>query len=131
MNTNRPLPDELLKDERMEVIISRLLRIGLIFASVIVLIGGMSYLIQHGTAVPHYSAFKGEPNELTTPHGVFAAALNHESRGIIQLGLLFLILTPIARVVFSALTFLIRRDYLYTGVTLFVLAVLIFNLLKT
>jgi uncharacterized membrane protein len=45
------------------------------------------------------------------------------------LGLLLLIATPIARVAFSAVAFVLERDWLYTGVTLFVLALLLYSLL--
>ena len=47
---------------------------------------------------------------------------------MIQLGLLILIATPVARVAFSAFGFAVERDYLYVGITLFVLAVLLYSL---
>ena len=49
-------------------------------------------------------------------------------RGLIQLGLLFLIATPIARVVFSVVGFLRQRDWTYVGITLVVLALLSYSL---
>lgn len=125
MNSNqRP------SDERIERVISILLRTGLIIASLLVLAGGAYYLYQHGGELPQYSYFRGEPAEMKSLKGVANAALNFESRGIIQLGLLLLIFTPISRVIFSAIAFLARKDYLYAGVSIFVLAVLIFNLFK-
>ena len=42
-----------------------------------------------------------------------------------QLGLLLLIATPIARVVFSIFGFMRQRDWLYVGVTATVLALLV------
>ena len=48
--------------------------------------------------------------------------------GIIQLGLLILIATPVARVAFSVVAFALERDRLYVVVTLIVLAVLVFSL---
>jgi uncharacterized membrane protein len=51
-----------------------------------------------------------------------------QGRGIIQLGLLFLIATPVARVVFSIFAFSVQRDRLYVVVTLTVLAILMFSL---
>ena len=45
-----------------------------------------------------------------------------------QLGLLLLIATPIARVMFSAVVFAIDRDRMYVGFTLLVLAVLLYSL---
>ena len=57
-----------------------------------------------------------------------SAALSRDGGGIIQLGILLLIATPVARVVFSVFAFSIQRDWLYTLVTLIVLAVLVFSL---
>ena len=45
----------------------------------------------------------------------------------IALGLLLLILTPIARIVFSIFGYLLEKDYLYVSITLFVLAVILWN----
>jgi uncharacterized membrane protein len=48
---------------------------------------------------------------------------------IVQFGVLLLIATPIARVVFAAVGFAVERDHLYVAISLGVLAVLIFGLL--
>ncbi len=113
----------------MERVISLLLRIGVIGASALVLAGGILYLVQHGNVVPHYQTFQGEPSYLRTPSGVLISAARLDSRGIIQLGLLLLVLTPVARVAFSVAAFALQRDRLYVCVTLFVLGVLLYNLL--
>jgi uncharacterized membrane protein len=47
---------------------------------------------------------------------------------LIQLGLLLLIATPVARVAFSVAAFAMQGDRLYVVVTLIVLAVLIYSL---
>jgi uncharacterized membrane protein len=57
-----------------------------------------------------------------------AAALH--SRGMIQLGLLLLVLTPVARVVLSAAGFLLERDWMYLAITLIVMAVLFYSLIR-
>ena len=57
---------------------------------------------------------------------VRAIALN--GRGIIQLGLLFLIATPVARVIFSIWGFAAEHDRMYVAFTVIVLAVLLFSL---
>lgn len=115
-------------DERIEAIIGDLLRTGVIFSGAIILIGGMVYLLHQGNMAPHYGVFYGEPSDLRTASGIARDALARYGRGIIQLGLLFLIATPVARVVFSILAFAIQRDWLYVVVTLIVLAVLVFSL---
>ncbi len=48
--------------------------------------------------------------------------------GLIQFGLLLLIATPVARVLFSVLGFALERDWMYVMITLLVLALLIYTL---
>ena len=50
--------------------------------------------------------------------------------GWIQLGVLVLILTPFLRVVISFFDFLKQGDWLYAGITAFVLGVIILNSLN-
>jgi len=72
--------------------------------------------------------FEGEPSDLHSLHGIVRDAMTLNGRGIIQLGLLFLIATPVARVVFSIFGFAEERDGLYVFFTLIVLAILLFSL---
>jgi uncharacterized membrane protein len=115
-------------EQQMQVTIGNLLRAGVLAAALVVLIGGTIYLVRHGAAAPHYGVFRGEPADLRTLSGILADAISLRGRGIIQLGLLILLATPIARVAFSVLAFALQRDSLYVVVTLLVLAVLIFSL---
>lgn len=115
-------------DQRVEVIIGNLLRAGVVVAAAVVLVGAAVYLVRHGSAAPHYAVFQGEPTDLRTPSGVIADAVAMRGRGIIQLGLLLLLATPVARVAFSVFAFAMERDVLYVVVTLIVLAVLAFSL---
>jgi uncharacterized membrane protein len=79
-------------------------------------------------AVTNYQVFRGEPSELRTISGILHEALALRGRGLIQLGLLILIATPIARVAFSLFAFLYQRDWLYVVVTLMVLGLLLYSL---
>jgi len=116
-------------DRRMDEIIGRLLQAGVILAAVFVLAGGVVYLARHSTPVTNYHVFQGEPAELRTVPGILHEALALRGRGLIQLGLLILIATPIARVAFSVLAFLYERDWTYVAVTLVVLGLLFYSLL--
>jgi uncharacterized membrane protein len=116
-------------DLRIEVIIGALLRTGVIVAAVVVLIGAVVYLAHHGHDVAAYNTFHGTPEALRSVTGIIEGALHMSGRAIIQLGLLLLIATPVARVAFSAVAFALERDCLYVGITLFVLAVLLYSLL--
>jgi uncharacterized membrane protein len=116
-------------DQKVEIAISVLLRSGVLLAAALVLIGGGLYLARHSDAPTAYHVFHGEPQELRHPELVLHSALSGRADAIIQLGLLLLILTPVARVAFSAAAFAVERDALYVVMTLIVLAVLLYSLL--
>lgn len=115
-------------DEQVEQIMGNLLRVGVLLAAAVVLAGGILYLSRYGNLFPEYRVFHGEPAEFRSVSGVVEAALALRSRGLIQLGLLLLIATPVARVVLSVFAFALQRDYTYVVVTLIVLAVLLYSL---
>lgn len=116
-------------DQQVEVIIGNLLRAGVILAAGIVLAGGVIYIVRHASEIPHYGVFRGEPEDLRALSGILRSVLSFHGRGIVQLGLLVLLATPVARVAFSVVAFAVQRDTLYVSVTLIVLAVLSFSLL--
>ena len=118
-----------LDDSRIEIMIGNLLRFGVLAAATLVVLGGLIYLLHHGTQPPDFAVFRGETAALRTVPGIFRSVLQLSGKGIIQLGLLVLIATPVARVVFSAFAFYIERDYMYVVITLIVLAVLLYSLL--
>ena len=114
--------------DRVERMLGNLLRIGVIVAAMVVLAGGILYLKRHGAEIADKRVFRGEPADLQAPAGIVADACRLSSRGIMQLGLLQLIATPIARVILSVCVFLRQRDYLYVLLTFVVLGVLLFSL---
>jgi uncharacterized membrane protein len=115
-------------DQRIEHFLGHLLRYGVILAATVVFLGGIAYLREWGAAEPKQKVFRGEPEDLRHPHSIIEGALAFESRALIQFGLLLLIATPVARVVFSAIGFFLQGDRLYVVVTLFVFVVLIYSL---
>jgi len=117
-------------EQRFETLIGQLLRIGVLLSAAVVFAGGVHYLVQyHGTTAERLHVFSGEPDNLRHISGIVQFALGLHSRGLIQLGLLLLIATPVARVAFSVIGFAGERDWLYVGITLAVLAVLLYGLI--
>ncbi|MBO0911525.1 MAG: DUF1634 domain-containing protein [Acidobacteria bacterium] len=112
----------------MEAVIAHLLRAGVLLAAMVTLAGAVPYLGANPWARVSFRTFRGQPGELKTVHGVVAYALRGQPRGVMQLGLLILIATPIARVVFSAIAFALEGDRMYVAFTLIVLAVLLYSL---
>lgn len=115
-------------DKRIENILGNLLRAGVVFSAFIVFCGAVVYLARHGRAPADYRVFQGEPSELRSVPGIVRDAADVSGRGIIQLGLLFLIATPVARVIFSIWGFAAEGDRMYVVFTVIVLAILIFSL---
>jgi uncharacterized membrane protein len=115
-------------DWKLEQMLGNLLRVGVIIAAVLVLIGGGIYLVRHGQEEVDLDAFKGEPPQYRRPPDIVREAWDLRGRGLIMLGLLVLIATPVARVAFSAAGFVWERDGVYVAVTLTVLALLLFSL---
>lgn len=117
-----------LDDDRVEGLISHLLRAGVVIAALVVIGGAVPYLASNSRAHVSYRTFQGEPEDLKSVAGILHDAFSGNPRGVMQLGLLLLIATPIARVLFSAVAFAIERDRMYVGFTLLVLAVLLYSL---
>lgn len=115
-------------DRDIERIVGHLLQLGVILSAVIALLGGILYLARYGAAPPSFRVFRGEPSDLRSVAGVWRDALSFRSRGWIQIGLLVLIATPVARVIFLLFAFARERDRLYTMVTLIVLGLLLYSL---
>jgi len=115
-------------DQKVEIIVGNLLRAGVILAAAVVLLGGIEYLVKYGTTIPDYRSFHGVPEELKSPSGIVVAAVTLRPRGLIALGLLLLIATPVARAVFTIFAFYMEKDYTYVGITVLVLAVLLFSM---
>jgi uncharacterized membrane protein len=115
-------------DEQMDRVLGGLLRAGVVLAAGIVVAGGGLFLDRHGAESRDYRVFRGEPAELRHPGGIVRSAAAGDDRGLIAVGLLVLIATPIARVAASIVAFLRQRDSLYVAVTSFVLAVLLYSL---
>lgn len=119
---------KLQEDKRIDEIMGMVLRTGVSLAATIVLIGGIVFLVRHRVPVTNYHVFQGEPAELRTLRGIFREAGAWQGRGLIQLGLLLLIATPVARVAFSVGAFLYERDWTYVAVSLLVLGLLFYSL---
>jgi uncharacterized membrane protein len=116
------------QDQRMDQIMGALLRTGVLLAAGLVFIGGIIFLVRHPQPTTNYRVFQGEPEELRTIPGILREAGQLHGRGLIQLGLLLLIATPVARVLFSVFAFLYERDWTYVVVTLIVLGLLAYSL---
>jgi len=119
-----------MNDQKMEVMMGYLLRTGVLIAAAVVFVGGILYLNKNRGPRPDYSTFHGVAAELRSPAQIIKQIPTGNTNAIIQFGLLLLIATPIARVIFAGFGFFAEKDWLYVVVSLIVLAVLIYSLLS-
>ncbi|MET3875930.1 DUF1634 domain-containing protein [Chitinophaga sp. OAE865] len=117
------------RDKDVQQLIGKQLRIGVIVSSIIVFIGGAIYLVRHGHEQPSYADFTGVREGLTSLPGIWQGVMENKGMNIIQLGIVLLIATPIIRIAFSVIAFLVEKDFLYVGITLLVLGIILFSML--
>ncbi len=113
------------KDKDMQLLLGQVLRAGTVVSVSVVIIGGVFFILRHGSTISNYSTFRGIPDFIKTPSGIINGVLSFKGQAIIQLGIAFLIATPILRVIFSAIGFVIEKDYLYVGISLLVLCIIL------
>ncbi|MHB9154736.1 MAG: DUF1634 domain-containing protein [Endomicrobiales bacterium] len=115
-------------DEELEPVIGYILRAGVAAAAVLVFLGGVEYLSRNAGAVSDYRVFvpAAVPRGLA---GILGDALAFNGPGIILLGLLLLIATPLLRVVLYLVAFALQRDITYVAVSALVLAVLLYSII--
>jgi uncharacterized membrane protein len=115
------------RDQRLEVAMGNMLRIGVTVAALVVLAGGILYLSQSRGPVPGYTHFEGAPAAYEHVSSIVRGAVRLDSGSVIQLGILLLIATPICRVLFGVVGFAVMRDRFYAAVSVVVLAILLFS----
>ena len=117
----------------MNTAIAVLLRGGVLLSIGVVILGLTFTFVHH----PQYVWSKTDLGQLTSPTAIYphtirdviAQTAAHRGQAIVMLGLLLLIATPIARVAFSVVAFIVERDRIYVAITMVVLALLVGSLL--
>ncbi len=118
-----------LKDIDIKLAIAWVLRIGVFLSIAIVFFGGAIYIYRNGYAIADYHTFKEVP-DFVQLGGIINGILTFKGRAIIQAGIVLLVATPVIRVVFSAIGFILEKDYLYIGITLLVLLIIFISMLS-
>ncbi len=115
-------------DQEVDLSVAAMLRIGITLAATVVLTGGAMLLWHSEGAAPNYTYFRSGDPALRNVAGILQGAIDLAPRSVIQLGLLLLIATPVARVMFCIIGFARQRSLLYVTVSTMVLAVLVYSL---
>jgi len=110
------------------LLLSLVLRVGVLLSALLVLLGGVGELWAHG-AVPVGAILQAAPGaQGWSPLALMPEAWQGRPEALVRLGLLLLLLTPVARVALAAILFLLEGDAFYAGVALWVLGLLVLSL---
>jgi uncharacterized membrane protein len=111
-----------MNDREIDLIIAKILRWGVALSAAIVAAGGVWYLAESAGTRPPFGRFAGVS-------GIRALTSLPAPEVVILAGLLLLIATPVARVIFSMVAFAMEKDWAYVGITAVVLAVLAYSII--
>ncbi|GAB5602283.1 hypothetical protein FJNA_08080 [Thermus sp. FJN-A] len=113
----------------MALLLSLVLRGGVLLAALLVFLGGLGVLAAHWD-VPAQELLRTPLGSAGwAPIPLVRQLIRGHLETLVPLGLWVLILTPVARVALSALLFGLEGDRFYMGVSLWVLLVLVLSLL--
>lgn len=118
-----------LNDKQVEELIGHVLRVGVLLSCFVTVIGLGLFLSQHASSIPDYHVFHSVKAPLRSLTGLVPNAFKGKPMAIIQLGVLLLIATPVARVAFLVGAFALERDRMYVFVSGLVLAILLGSIL--
>lgn len=111
--------------------IGKILRGGVYLSLSVALVGGIVYLAHHGGEKDLIIGGKFTKDDKTIVqilHDTFWGIRQGKGSSIIELGVLLLIATPIARVVFSLIAFAVEKDKEYVLITFIVLLIILFSM---
>lgn len=115
-------------DKQVEIWIGQLLRSGTLLSCLVTLLGLGLYLLRAPATAANYGEFHAASGRLLPLGQLLPDAFRGNPVAIIQLGILLLIATPVARVAFLVGAFALERDRLYVAVSALVLAILVYSL---
>lgn len=106
----------------LERALSIVLRVGVWTSSAMALAAGAAYLRAHGSERADLSSFGGEPHGLDSAGAVARGAGAWDPAAWMQLAVLVLVAAPVVCVGLALLHYLRRRDWVFVGACVVVLA---------
>jgi len=126
MEKSKVMQHEKFGEKDFQAIIGNLLRYGVWISLSVAFIGGIVYLMHHGSEIEDYSVFKeNDRNIFEVISTVVNGAIDGQGEYLIFFGIILLFLTPVFRVLLSLFSFMLEKDYLYVVITLIVILIII------
>lgn len=113
------------KSKNLALVIGNIMRWGVVISLSVTFIGGVVYLSDHPGEKVSYKVFTEQDHSVAEIFmGTWRGILDFKGEALIMMGILLLFSTPVIRVLFSLLGFIIEKDKLYIVITLIVLAII-------
>ena len=129
MEKSKTMTQEKFGEKDFQTIIGNLLRYGVWISLSVAFIGGIVYLLHHGSDIEDYSVFKeNDRNIFEVFANVYNGVIHASGESIIFFGVILLFLTPVFRVLLSLFSFLLEKDYLYVTITAIVIGIIILSI---
>ncbi|MFD1605618.1 DUF1634 domain-containing protein [Flavobacterium artemisiae] len=126
MEKSKMTQGEKFGEKDFQTIIGNLLRYGVWISLSVAFIGGIVYLLHNGSQIEDYSVFKeNDRNIFEVIAAIYNGAIQGNGESLIFTGIILLFLTPVLRVLLSLFSFSLEKDYLYVGITLIVIMIII------
>ncbi|GAA6767314.1 hypothetical protein AAFH68_32630 [Flavobacterium sp. CGRL1] len=126
MEKSKVMQHEKFGEKDFQTIIGNLLRYGVWISLSVAFIGGIVYLMHHGSEIEDYSVFKeNDRNIFEVISTVVNGVIDGRGEFLIFFGIILLFLTPVFRVLLSLFSFMLEKDYLYVVITLIVILIII------
>lgn len=129
MEKSKTMTQEKFGEKDFQTIIGNLLRYGVWISLSVAFIGGIVYLLHHGSDIEDYSVFKeNDRNIFEVFANVYNGVIHGSGESIIFFGVILLFLTPVFRVLLSLFSFLLEKDYLYVTITAIVIGIIVLSI---
>ncbi|MEO6176741.1 MAG: DUF1634 domain-containing protein [Flavobacterium circumlabens] len=116
-------------EKDFQKMVGNVLRYGVWISLSVAFIGGVVYLLHHGSEIENYSVFKeNDRNIFEVITAVYNGVIQGRGESIIFFGVVLLFLTPVFRVLLSLFSFLLEKDYLYVVITAIVICIIIMSI---
>lgn len=114
------------KNHTTEEIMSWILTTGMLISLFLVILGGIMYLIQYGNEPLNIKLLQAN-HDYTTLKQIWQGVYSFSPFGIIQLGVIVLVATQVARVGLLIWFYTLIRDYGFALISVFILLIILYS----
>jgi len=113
--------------KKTEIMMSIILTVGMIISIILILSGGILYLLQYGNDIMRYDSLQLDAYK-TSIIEIWKSAFTLSPYALIELGIFILVITQAVRVALLAWYYAAIKDTIFSLISVFIISVLIYSL---